>query len=109
MVEKITRREILNRFGQAALATGFSSTAGKSLPLPVTDAVFNGHKVILDKKGKIIPWYDPVQDAYDHFYAYAGTSSRTAFPSAPAHPHDRPIRSITSTAYSRKIRPRTGG
>jgi hypothetical protein len=82
----MTRREMLNRLGQAALATGLSSAAGNSLPLPVTDALFNGHKVILDDEGKIIPWFDPVQDAYDQFLRLRWDFIKTRVPKCPAPP-----------------------
>jgi hypothetical protein len=33
----------------------------------VTDTLFCTHQVVLDKTGKIIPWYNPRENAYDHF------------------------------------------
>jgi len=33
----------------------------------ITDTVFCTHKVVLDEKGKLIAWYTPKENAYDHF------------------------------------------
>ncbi len=33
----------------------------------VTDTVFCTHKVVLDEQKKIVPWYSPAENAYDHF------------------------------------------
>jgi hypothetical protein len=33
----------------------------------VTNTIFCTHKIILDKEGKIIPWYNPQEKAYDNF------------------------------------------
>ena len=46
---------MLNRVGQATLAAGVSKLSGKCMSFVVTDDIFNGHKVVLDKEGKIIP------------------------------------------------------
>ena len=39
----------------------------KSQPKLVTDTTFCTHKVVLDEKNMIIPWYTPLEKAYDHF------------------------------------------
>jgi hypothetical protein len=33
----------------------------------ITDTVFCTHKVVLDAQNKIVPWYSPAENAYDHF------------------------------------------
>ena len=33
----------------------------------ITDTVFCTHKVVLDEQNKIVPWYSPAENAYDHF------------------------------------------
>ncbi len=33
----------------------------------ITDTIFCGHQVVLDREGKIIPWHTPRENAYDHF------------------------------------------
>jgi hypothetical protein len=33
----------------------------------VTDTMFCGHHIVLDREGKIVPWYTPGEKAYDHF------------------------------------------
>ncbi len=33
----------------------------------ITDTIFCNHQVVLDGEGKIIPWYEPRENAYDHF------------------------------------------
>jgi hypothetical protein len=33
----------------------------------VSDTIFCGHQVVLDGDGKILPWYIPRENAYDHF------------------------------------------
>jgi hypothetical protein len=33
----------------------------------VTDSIFCTHKVVLDDEGKIIPWFNPRENAYDNF------------------------------------------
>jgi hypothetical protein len=39
----------------------------KSQNKVITDTVFCTHKVVLDEQNKIIPWYTPAENAYDHF------------------------------------------
>ncbi len=86
MRENITRRKLLSRLGQVTLATGLSTITGKGLPSAVTPDVFNGHKVDLDKDGKIIPWSRPVQDAYDHFLRLRWDFIKTRVPKCPGPP-----------------------
>jgi hypothetical protein len=33
----------------------------------ITDTIFCNHQVVLDGEGKIIPWYNPRENAYDNF------------------------------------------
>jgi hypothetical protein len=32
----------------------------------ITDTVFCTHNVVLDEQNKIVPWYSPAENAYDH-------------------------------------------
>ncbi len=86
MRPSLTRRDLLGRLGQTALASGLSSIAGKGLPSVVTEDVFNGHKVVLDKEGKIIPWSTPVQNAYDQFLRLRWEFIKTRAPKCPGPP-----------------------
>ncbi len=49
-------------------------------------AVFNGHKVILDSQGKIIPWSGPADKAYDHFLRLRWDFIKTRVPACPGPP-----------------------
>ena len=33
----------------------------------ITSTVFCTHQVVLDEQGKIVPWYTPAENAFDHF------------------------------------------
>ena len=33
----------------------------------ITDTTFCTHKVVLDEQNKIVPWYSPAENSYDHF------------------------------------------
>jgi hypothetical protein len=33
----------------------------------ISDTTFCTHKVVLDEQNKIVPWYSPAENAYDHF------------------------------------------
>jgi hypothetical protein len=39
----------------------------KSQHRVISDKTFCSHKVVLDEQNKIVPWYSPVENAYDHF------------------------------------------
>ena len=39
----------------------------KSQKRVITNTVFCTHQVVLDKQSKLIPWYNPEENAYDHF------------------------------------------
>ena len=52
--------------------------------LPVfAEDIFNGHKVVLDKQNKIIPWSVPVEKAYDHFLRLRWNFIRTKVSKCP--------------------------
>jgi hypothetical protein len=44
---------------------------------------FNSHKVALDNQGKIIPWYTPSENAYDHFLRMRWNFIKTKVPNCP--------------------------
>jgi hypothetical protein len=39
----------------------------KSQHRVISDTTFCSHKVVLDEQNKIVPWYSPAENAYDHF------------------------------------------
>lgn len=86
MKGNISRRQLLRRLGQLALAAGFSTVAAGGLPSVFADDMFNGHKVVLDSEGKIIPWSVPVHDAYDHFLHLRWGFIKTRVPNCPGPP-----------------------
>jgi hypothetical protein len=51
-----------------------------------TQEVFNGHKVILDAQGKILPWPAPADKAYDHFLRLRWDFIKTKVPNCPGPP-----------------------
>jgi len=55
----------------------------KSQNKVITDTVFCTHKVILDKQNKILPWYDPAENAYDHFLHARWDFIKTRVPNSP--------------------------
>jgi hypothetical protein len=56
------------------------------LPVVYAEDVFNGHKVVLDKQNKIIPWSVPVENAYDHFLRLRWNFIKTKVPDCPGPP-----------------------
>ena len=82
MENEITRREILKRFGQTALAGNFSELMRGADETPV----FCGHRVILDAQKKIIPWSVPAQSAYDRFLRLRWNFIKTKVPNCPGPP-----------------------
>jgi hypothetical protein len=55
----------------------------KSHPKVMTDTTFCTHKVVLDEKDKIIPWYTPRENAYDHFLHLRWNFIKTKVPNSP--------------------------
>ena len=49
----------------------------------LTDTTFCTHKVVLDNKNKIIPWYVPHEKAYDHFLRLRWDFIKTMVPNSP--------------------------
>ncbi|HEY7306495.1 MAG TPA: hypothetical protein VH601_20385 [Bryobacteraceae bacterium] len=45
--------------------------------------LFNGHPVVLDREGKILPWYRPAERAYDHFLRLRWEFVKTHVPLSP--------------------------
>lgn len=48
-----------------------------------TPPVFNTHPVVLDREGKILPWYGPAHKAYDHFLRMRWNFIKTKAPMSP--------------------------
>ncbi|MEI6048720.1 MAG: hypothetical protein WCS03_07450 [Bacteroidota bacterium] len=55
----------------------------KSQTRVITDTTFCTHKVVLDKQNKIIPWYTPEENAYDHFLHIRWDFIKTKVPNSP--------------------------
>lgn len=49
----------------------------------ITNTTFSTHKVILDNLDKIIPWYTPQENAYDHFLHLRWDFIKTRIPNSP--------------------------
>ena len=49
----------------------------------ITDTTFCTHKVLLDGQGKIVPWYSPAENAYDHFLKLRWDFIKTKVPNSP--------------------------
>ncbi len=47
------------------------------------DTMFCGHKVVLDSQGKLLPWYTPQNQAYDHFLHLRWDFVKNKVPNAP--------------------------
>jgi len=58
----------------AAVSAAASASAGD---------VFNGHRVVLDSKGEILPWFGPAEKAYDHFLRLRWQFIKTKVPNCP--------------------------
>ena len=54
-----------------------------SQPKVITDTTFCTHKVVLDNQNKIIPWYTPRENAYDHFLHLRWNFIKTKVPNSP--------------------------
>jgi hypothetical protein len=48
-----------------------------------TVAIFCTHQVAVDKKNKLLPWYTPMENAYDHFLKLRWNFIRTRVPLSP--------------------------
>ena len=68
-------------------ATAQRWVAAGILLLPIgalfAEDVFNGHKVILDSQGKIVPWFNPAEKAYDNFIRLRWNFIKTRVPNSP--------------------------
>jgi hypothetical protein len=75
----MTRRELLELIGKTTLAAGLSAipAAGEAAPM------FNGHQVILDGQGKILPWSVPNHNAYDYFLRLRWDFIKSKVPNCP--------------------------
>ena len=61
-----------------------------SQPKVITNTTFNTHKVVLDDQGRIIPWYTPQENAYDHFLHLRWDFIKTRVPNSPGpYPRSR--------------------
>jgi hypothetical protein len=49
----------------------------------ITDTIFCTHKVVLDEQNKIVPWYSPAENAYDHFLRLRWDFIKTKVPNSP--------------------------
>ena len=49
----------------------------------ITDTVFCTHKVVLDEQNKIVPWYSPAENAYDHFLRLRWDYIKNRVPNSP--------------------------
>jgi hypothetical protein len=59
---------------------------GICLQFAFAQDVFNGHKVVLDNQGKIVPWSAPVDHAYDQFLRLRWDFIKTKVPNSPGRP-----------------------
>jgi len=55
----------------------------KSQHRVITDTTFCTHKVVLDEQNKIVPWYSPNENAYDHFLHLRWNFIKTMVPDSP--------------------------
>ncbi|MEZ4898565.1 MAG: hypothetical protein R2806_17125 [Saprospiraceae bacterium] len=51
-----------------------------------SDTLLNGHRVVLDGEGKIIPWYTPQEMAFDHFLHLRWNFIKNEVPYSPGPP-----------------------
>ncbi len=49
----------------------------------VTDTIFCTHNVVLDQHNKIVPWFTPAENAYDHFLRLRWDFIKTKVPNSP--------------------------
>jgi hypothetical protein len=82
----MTRRDLLSSLYQLALASSLPAIAASGFGSSPASGLFNGHKVVLDSQGKIIPWFVPAEDAYDHFLRLRWNFIKTGVPKCPGPP-----------------------
>lgn len=51
--------------------------------IKITDTIFCTHKVVLDNKGRIIPWFTPRENAYDNFIKLRWSFIKSRVPLSP--------------------------
>jgi len=77
----------LTRLKRLVLGTARRWSMAGILLLPIgallAQDVFNGHKVLLDSQGKIVPWFTPAEKAYDHFLRLRWNFIKTRVPDSP--------------------------
>ena len=75
----LTRRDLLKLAGKTTLAARLYSIPafGESTP------IFNGHPVLLDAQGKILPWAPSKQNPYDYFLRLRWDFIKTKVPMCP--------------------------
>ena len=73
----------------------------KSQKRVITDTIFCTHKVVLDEQNKIIPWYSPAENAYDHFLHLRWDFIKNKVPNSPGPDPGQDIPSIISIVHSR--------
>ena len=49
----------------------------------ITDTIFCTHNVVLDEQNKIVPWYSPAENAYDHFLHLRWDFIKNRVPNSP--------------------------
>jgi hypothetical protein len=49
----------------------------------ITDTTFCTHKVVLDEQNKIVPWYSPAENSYDHFLRLRWDFIKNRVPDSP--------------------------
>jgi hypothetical protein len=78
-MQRLTRRELMKLAGKTTIAAGLSSVPAFAEPAPV----FNGHPVLLDAQGKILPWSPTNQNPYDSFLRMRWNFIQTKVPMSP--------------------------
>ena len=84
----LERRSLKWRFMWGFLSLGFASLVLFTLNWSLVSAadVFCTHTVVLDDQNKIIPWYVPMANAYDHFLHLRWDFIKTKVPNCPGPP-----------------------
>jgi len=68
------------------IAWGLAPIFLSALTPVFAEDVFNTHKVILDSQNKIIPWFGPAEEAYDHFLRLRWDFIKTKASNSPGPP-----------------------
>jgi hypothetical protein len=55
----------------------------KNTRVTVTDEIFCGHWITLDDQQKLVPWYTPAENAFDHFLDLRWNFIKTRVPNSP--------------------------